>query len=564
MAAVLALTLCEVARAQDGVWERLLADGNEATSKGRVVEAEGFYRAALHVAERFGEEDARLVISLRSLALMLKGGGVLLKSDEKLVESERLFRRLLSITEESLGETHREVGFVLDQIAEVNLERGRSAEAEALYKRALEIQRDNLRRDSSKKNRSAVYSAVNNLAKISCSQGRYAEAAAIDKKILPDCVGDSREKEFLKAYPQLPARERVTRWLDAGGFDAGSSGGGLKMENELIVSGLDTVPHLAEIVRQGKGYERLGALRLLCKMDRFVPAEALPQGVPGRVLFGGNEPVGILDALMLVDGRRIGKEGIEAVRWAAEQSKHDDLRFHAREYSGLLDQDLRQLSTDEQLKQWRKAVAKCGDDPGMNDDCTLADHIADTLLERASEVISPLIAMLEHDDNRRMPSEALSVLRRIDSTSMRLRGTETGRRAIEAMRRALQRCNLSNFDERDACQKEWEIASAEFFDDRLEGYRYDWLRGLEAMYGFRLTEAKGPVKVRTNEARQFVDYLTEIDPYFPSWEFTHQGNWVDYALHPRFKAKWERYYEQWKRFKASQGDASPASPKDHQ
>jgi hypothetical protein len=267
---------------------------------------------------------------------------------------------------------------------------------------------------------------------------------------------------------------------------------------------------------------------------------------------------------MVVDGRRVGKEGIEAVRWAAEQIKHDDLRFHAREYSGLLDQDLRQLSTDEQLKQWRKAIAKCGDDPGMNDDCTLAHHIENILLEKAPEVISTLVNMLEHDSNRRMRSEAFGLLGRIDSTSMRLRGTEVGRRAIEAMRRALVRCDLSNFDERDACQKESERMSAELFDDRLEGYRYDWLRGLEAMYGLRLTEASGPVRVRTSEARQFVDYLTRIDPYFPSWEFTYRGNWVDYALHPRFKAKWERYYEHWKRFKASQGDTTPTSPKGHQ
>ena len=92
LALALVLTLCEDARAQGGAWERHLAEGNAATSFGRVAEAERFYRDALEVAEHFGEVDERLLISLRSLALTLKVGGVLARSDERLTEAERLFR----------------------------------------------------------------------------------------------------------------------------------------------------------------------------------------------------------------------------------------------------------------------------------------------------------------------------------------------------------------------------------------------------------------------------------------------------------------------------------------
>jgi hypothetical protein len=54
----------------------------------------------------------------------------------------------------------------------------------------------------------------------------------------------------------------------------------------------------------------------------------------------------------------------------------------------------------------------------------------------------------------------------------------------------------------------------------------------------------------TPEGRQFVAYLTKTDPYFPSWEFACPGTLEDYAMHPRFRAKLARYYEQWRCFKS--------------
>jgi hypothetical protein len=367
-------------------------------------------------------------------------------------------------------------------------------------------------------------------------------------------VREKEEKDFLATYPQLPPQERVRTWLVKSG---GLLGYATELENELIVNGLDTVPFLAEIVYKGKGDFRLAALNLLCRMDRFVPVENLPKGVPesGWIrLSGKNSSTGRLDQFMVVDGRRIGKAGVEAIKWAAEQTQHDDLRFHAREYSGLMERDLRRLSLDEQVGQWRKASAKCKDAIGMNDDCTVASKLGNTLSEKPDEAIPLLIEILEHDANPYVREDALGVLVRIDSTSMRLRGTTAGRNAIEATRRALSRCNLKpSFDERESCQQHWAMLSAEFFDDRLENYMSDWLQGLESLYGLRLKEEGN--QARTAEAQRFIAYLTGVDPYFPSWEFTTHGDWADSALHPRFQAKWERYYEQWKRFKAESDKA---------
>lgn len=356
-------------------------------------------------------------------------------------------------------------------------------------------------------------------------------------------------------FSKLPPQERVKRWLKEGGYFANSGFLGGDMENELVVGGLDTVPHLAEIVRRGKGYQRLGALKLLCKMDRFVPTERLPEGVPGQPLFGESEPVGILDMLMVVDGRRIGKEGAEAVRWAAEQTEHDDLRFHAREYSGLLKQEISKLSLEEQLRQWRNSAAKCKGYPGMNDDCRLNELVGYALSEKGAEVIPALIHMLEQDANPYVREEASSVLVMIDRFSMRLRGTEVGRRAIEAMRQAHLRCNHKPYlNERETCEGNWRDLSAQFFKDE-RAMNFNWMTALDQLYGLGIKDKQ--LWELSPEGRRFVTYLTEVDPYFPGWEF--YDHTLEYALHPRFKAKWERYYEHWKRFKASEGVAVPTS-----
>jgi hypothetical protein len=281
------------------------------------------------------------------------------------------------------------------------------------------------------------------LISLLCVQSAFARSRDVTK---------SQEPSRATEYSKLPPQERVRLWLKQGGLYAGYSFEGIDMQNELVVSGLDTVPYLAEIVRRGDGYKRLGALWLLCMMDRFVPTERLPEGVPGRELFGGSEPVGILDGLMIVDGRRIGKEGIEVVRWATEQTKHDDLRFHAREYSGLLNEDLRKLSYDEQMAEWRKSAAKCKGYPGMNDDCKLNSLLGDILREKMPETLSRLIEMVEHDTNPYVREKAIYLITYIDRNTVRLRGMENGRRAIEVIRQAVLRCKQKpNLDDREDC-----------------------------------------------------------------------------------------------------------------
>ena len=376
--------------------------------------------------------------------------------------------------------------------------------------------------------------------------------------LLPLCVAaqarDSdgpRETRPPVDYSLKSTRERVDLWLRVGGLYSSPDDPGGAVRDELIAHGLDAVPYLAEIVRRADGRRSRAAFDMLCAMDRFVPAERLqPEATWLKRLAESQNPAGLFDRSAMVDGRRIGSVGLEAVRWAAAQTRHDELRFHAREYSGLLDAEIRQLPTGEMFKRWRVFEAKGEGDWGMNEDSVSAVRLGYALEERPDEALALLTETLERDANPYLRYRALELIRRTDDVSVRLRGTPEGLRAIEAMRRALTRCEFKHkrlYMSRDECQRRLALVTAEQFEDSLlfAHMSYRWVDALETAYGLRLT-SKDKL---TDEARRFVAYLTEVDPRFPSWEMTYHHTWQDYALQQRFRVKLARYYEQWIRFK---------------
>jgi hypothetical protein len=278
----------------------------------------------------------------------------------------------------------------------------------------------------------------------------------------------------------------------------------------------------------------------------------------GRVYVESLNIAGRLNPFMIVDGRRIGKEGYEVVRWAAEQTKNKDLRFHARQYSGLLEQDLRNLSLDEQIKQWRDAVVKSKGVLGRDMDAyNLSYILKGVLVARAPESIPPLTNILDGDPNGYVREEALTVIASIDMFRMRLRGTAIGREAIEAVRRAVEKGGLKPVNiTRQEREDHWKWFSTLVFDDEVPFLGgSEWIGisiAFEVLYGVKVTRRYNTTpKIQVinviPEMRQFVTYLTQVDPFFPSWEYTYFGN--DGVMHPHYKQKIARYYEQWKRFK---------------
>jgi hypothetical protein len=381
----------------------------------------------------------------------------------------------------------------------------------------------------------------------------------------------AEEDEFIADFLRPPPQEQVRMWL-AGGPKGPRHGLAATRMEELIVRRLTaTAPYLAEILRsEGCCRElRLGVLEVLCKMDRFVPADQLIIPDQGYASLEESVPTkGLFDDSMVVDGRRIGKEAYEAVMQAAEQTRDKGLRFRARLLSGLLERDLRRLPLDEQVRRWRAAVAKDKGAIGETEAGEISFYLGGILAQEAPDSLPLLAEILDKDPNGYVREEAISVIWDVDYARVRLRGTEAGRRAVEAVRRALERGGLKpSFGSRKERERVWREISAQVFDDELSAHFNIalgvYIQGLEHLYGADVICRRGERRQDfCPEVRQFVTYLSKVDPYFPSWEYADRPPATSELLEPRFKAKVARYHEQWKNFEAERdrGNEPAKSP----
>lgn len=108
--------------AQDTLWQGCLDSGKKAFEKGDYAEAQEHFLAALREAETFGPQDLRLAATLNNLA-------ALYRAQAKYAEAEPLYRRALTILEESLGPEHPLVARLLDNYAALLRQTNREAEA---------------------------------------------------------------------------------------------------------------------------------------------------------------------------------------------------------------------------------------------------------------------------------------------------------------------------------------------------------------------------------------------------------------------------------------------------
>jgi len=369
----------------------------------------------------------------------------------------------------------------------------------------------------------------------------------------------AKEDQFIVSFLRQGPREQVRLWSKKR-----RSGLGPRIRELLIARHPDTAPYLAGIVRNGKGEDRTEALELLCEMDRFVPIEQLLFPELGGTRTKENTDIrGMLNHIMLVDGRRIGSEAYGALKWAAEQEKHRDLRFHARACMGLLAEDLRRLSLHELIKQWRESVIKSKGLLAVDYDAAeLSAHIANTLIELAPESLPPLIDILSNDSNEYVQDEAIRVVSLIDSHRLRLRKSELGLRAIDAMRRALERNGLRPaYRSQQQREDYWRQISAQVFADQLiGGTRVSWsfyAFALRKLYGANTTVPDKSLYSMFPDANhqmhRFFTYLTDVDPAFPSWEYVYLGLPGGDVFHPQFRRKMDRYYEQWQHWERRLG-----------
>ena len=156
--------------AQVTLWDKYIDAGTKAYQQSQYAEAEKQFVAALHEAEKFGQQDGRLATSLNNLALVQKTQG-------RHAEAEPLHQRALAIREKALGPQHPHVPTSLNNLAMVYRAQGRYAEAEPLCRRSLAILDKALGPEHPN-----VATALENYAKLLRKTDREAAAAKIEAR----------------------------------------------------------------------------------------------------------------------------------------------------------------------------------------------------------------------------------------------------------------------------------------------------------------------------------------------------------------------------------------------
>ena len=100
-----------------------------AFDRGQYAEAEKQLLTALDEAEKFGEQDPRLAISLNAL-------GMVYDSQGGYAEAEPLYSRALAIAEKALGPEHPTVATALENYAVLLRKTNRKAEVAKMEARA--------------------------------------------------------------------------------------------------------------------------------------------------------------------------------------------------------------------------------------------------------------------------------------------------------------------------------------------------------------------------------------------------------------------------------------------
>lgn len=117
-------------------WKSLVEAGNASYERGKIPEAEVKFLAALEEAEKFGETDPRLALSLNNLAAMYHEQG-------KFTMAEPLYKRSLAIREAVHGqEPHADIALNHHNLALLYSARKMYPLAEKHYKIALALKED--------------------------------------------------------------------------------------------------------------------------------------------------------------------------------------------------------------------------------------------------------------------------------------------------------------------------------------------------------------------------------------------------------------------------------------
>jgi tetratricopeptide (TPR) repeat protein len=169
-------------QAQELLWKAFFDAGESALSRGDYAEAERQLQSALKDAETFGKKDARLLMTLRTLAVVYDNEG-------KYSQAESLLQRTWVIDQKAGAKHRKDLAQDLNYLATVYVHKGNDEEAEPLYKQSQTI----LEKISGADQQLA--STLRNLAMLYANQGRYQLAEPLLKRALTICEKASSEPD---------------------------------------------------------------------------------------------------------------------------------------------------------------------------------------------------------------------------------------------------------------------------------------------------------------------------------------------------------------------------------
>src|SRR5277367_1299661 len=118
--------------AQESAWQANHDAGKKAFEAHRYGEAEKYYSAGLAQAEKFGEKDLRLAVSLFDM-------GIIYYVQQRYEKAEKTLKRAITVREDVPGPDEPELNKVLLELAEVYRAEQRFDEAQSLYEHVLEM-----------------------------------------------------------------------------------------------------------------------------------------------------------------------------------------------------------------------------------------------------------------------------------------------------------------------------------------------------------------------------------------------------------------------------------------
>src|ERR1700721_2333353 len=246
----------------------------------------------------------------------------------------------------------------------------------------------------------------------------------------------SDDMDFLSQFRRLPPGERMTVWKESNNrkyektiaFRVAD-----KIQDTLIAEGTDVVPYLSKVIRneQERYLYRYLALRILADMDRYVAERDFPPGVKATVVVSELRIRGAINPFLEINGRGIGSQGADALRWAANDKGDKHLQFYAKYETGLVEQELSALSLDVQVRRWEENA--CKNRIGGQPEDAVASTLLKLLVERMPESLDAVVERVTNGESSCVRRGAIEALRLTDLFRMRLRASETGRAAIEAV-----------------------------------------------------------------------------------------------------------------------------------